>query len=229
VASIAHTFTSTRPWGSTTSRTTSSGNDAAFGAGGLYLGDVNDSGGSGVTIANSSFDHNSADDQGGALLNLSFYGDSDVTATNTTFTSNTAPFGGAVYNSGQGATASFSGTALTFLANHSNSGLGGAIFNEAIYDFSTGLVTLSGSTVGPSLGTANANTAQLGGGIYNFVYPGYHGNATVTLRDGTTVSHNIAFEDGGGVYTCAAGTLALPNGGRVVQNTPNNVVSAPCN
>jgi predicted outer membrane repeat protein len=211
------------------SRTTITNNTASFDGGGILSSDANYSGGGGLSIANSSIEHNSAESEGGGLLNLSFYGDSRVNATNTTFAFNSAPFGGAVHNSGQGATASFSGSALTFIGNKALSGLGGAIYNEAIYSVSHGLVTLSQSRVGPALGTTNANRAQRGGGIYNFVYPGLGGDAHVTLAKGTTVSHNVALDTGGGVDTCAAGVLTLATGGRVVQNTPNNVHTEACN
>jgi hypothetical protein len=210
------------------SHSTITGNNADFGGGGILAQDENHGNATGLTISNSSLDHNTAADEGGALLNLSFYGDSYVSTTGTSFTANSAPFGGAVNNSGQGATASFSGTADTFLGNHADHGEGGAIFNEAIYDFSVGLITLSQSQVGPTLGTMNANTANDGGAIYNFVYPGYHGLGQVTLQNGTTVSHNSASDTGGGVDTCAAGVLNLLTGGRVVMNAPNNVVSNPC-
>jgi predicted outer membrane repeat protein len=210
------------------SRATITGNSAGFGGGAIYAGDVNDSGGNGVTIANSTIDHNTVSDQGGGILNVSFYGNSYVTANNTTFSSNSAPFGGAVYNSGQGATAGFSGTADTFLSNHANDGEGGAIYNEAIYDFSHGLVTLSQSTIGPSLGSNGANTAQDGGAIFNFVYPGYHGDAEISLQNGTTVEHNSAFQTGGGVYNCSIGLVSTDVGSRIILNTPNNVVNDPC-
>ncbi len=209
-------------------RTTITGNSAGFGGGGIFAQDENHYAANGLSITNSSIDHNTANDEGGGLLNLSFYGSSYVSTNHTSFTSNSAPFGGAVNNSGQGATASFAGTADTFLANHADHGYGGAIFNEAIYDFSAGLVTLSQSQVGPTLGTANANTAYDGGAIYNFAYPGYHGDAHVTLQNGTTVSHNVAADTGGGVFTCAAGVVTLLTGGRVVMNTPNNVVGNVC-
>jgi hypothetical protein len=209
------------------SHSTIVGNVADSAGGGILAEDENTFGSNGLAIANSTFSKNSAD-EGGALYNLSFYGNSEVTTTGTTFSSNTASFGGAVNNSGQGATATFSGTADTFLGNHADHGEGGAIFNEAIYDFSSGLVTLSQSQLGPSLGTANANTGYEGGAIYNFVYPGYHGDGQVILQNGTTVSHNTAADSGGGVYTCAAGVVSLLTGGRVVMNTPNNVVSQAC-
>jgi predicted outer membrane repeat protein len=210
------------------SRATITGNSAAFGGGGIFAGDVNYSGGNGVTIANSTIDHNTVSSEGGGILNLSFYGNSYVTANNTTFSSNSAPFGGAVNNSGQGATAGFSGTADTFLSNHADDGEGGAIYNEAIYDFSHGLVTLSQSTIGPSLGSNGANTAQEGGAIFNFVYPGYHGDAEIALQNGTTVEHNTAFQTGGGVYNCPLGVVSTDVGSRIILNTPNNLLNSSC-
>ena len=76
-------------------------------------------------------------------------------------------------------------------------------------------------------GTTNANTANEGAGIYNFVYPSSNADVEVTL-DSTTVSHNSASDTGGGVFECAAGVLNLTSSGRVVQNTPNNVVTQSC-
>jgi hypothetical protein len=85
-------------------------------------------------------------------------------------------------------------------------------------------VTLSQSTIGPSFGTSNANRALLGGGIYEFLYPGLGGTASVSLVNGTTVAHNVASETGGGVLVCPGATLSLGTG-RVVMNTPDNVVN----
>ncbi len=209
------------------SRTTITGNTARFGGAGIFADDVNYSGGNGVTIANSSIDHNTAQSEGGGLLNYSFYGNSNVSASNTTFTANSAPFGGGVHNSGQGATASFTGTALTFLANHADSGEGGAIFNAGYYSVSHALVSLSQSTIGPSLGTTNANTSNEGAGIFNYVYPGSNADVETALY-ATTISHNTASDTGGGVFDCAGALLTGDGTGRVVQNTPNNVVTQTC-
>lgn len=210
------------------SRATVTGNTASFGGAGIFADDVNYSGGNGVTIANSSIDHNTAQDEGGGLLNYSFYGNSSVSASNTTFSNNSAPFGGGVHNSGQGATASFTGTALTFLANHADSGEGGAIFNAGYYSVSHALVTLSQSTIGPSLGSTNANTSNEGAGVYNFVYPGSNADVELALNGGTTISHNAASDTGGGVFDCAGALLTGDGTGRVVQNTPNNTVTQDC-
>jgi hypothetical protein len=211
------------------SGTTITGNTADFGGAGIFADDVSNSGGNGITITNSSIDHNTAQSEGGGLLNYSFYGNSTVNATNTNFTANSAPFGGAVHNSGQGATAAFNGTSLVFVANHANGGEGGAIYNAGYYAFSHALVTLSQSTVGPNLGTTtNANTGYEGGGIFNFVYPGSNADVRATLTNGTTVAHNSAVDTGGGIFNCRGATLSLGTNSAVFQNAPNNIVTQPC-
>lgn len=196
------------------SRSTISGNTGSGSGGGIFYAD-----GPGLTVSNSTIDHNTAS-EGAGIFNLAFYTDSSVTLNSTTVSANGAAFGGAVMNEAEGSgTAGFSANATTFVGNHADTG--GAIYDDGING--SAVVTLSQSTIGPSFGTSNANRAHLGAGIYEYLYPGLGGTTSVALVNGTTIAHNVASETGGGVLVCPGATMSLGTG-RVVMNTPNNVV-----
>ncbi len=129
----------------------------------------------GVTIQNGKL----VSSGGGGILNVG----STTMVHGSTVSANTAYGGGGIYNAGGTTTVDGS----TVSANTADDD-GGGIFN---------LVTLNvrnGSTIG---GAGTGNTAQNGGGIFN-----YYGTTAV---DGSTVSANTA-DEGGGIYIWAGST-----------------------
>ena len=125
-----------------------------------------------LTVTNSTFSDNSATYGGG------IYNEGTLTVTNSTFSGNSATYGGGIYNQG-----TLTVTNSTFSGNTANTGGG-------IYNYGTLTVTNS---------TFSGNAATYGGGIYN------QGTLTVT---NSTFSGNAATTYGG-IYN--QGTLNYAN------------------
>jgi hypothetical protein len=66
----------------------------------------------------------------------------------------------------------------------------------------------------------DGNQAKFGGGIAN---DGTGGSASVSLQTGTSVHHNSAANDGGGVFNTGGGLLTIAPSATVASNTPDNV------
>jgi CSLREA domain-containing protein len=115
---------------------------------------------------------------GGGVYN---YNNGTLTVTNSTFSGNSAYYGGGIYNYG-----TVSVTNSTFSSN--NSLYGGGIFNE-------GTLTVTNSTF-------SGNSADYGGGIYSYT----SGTLTVT---NSTFSGNSANNYGGGINNNGSGTLTV--------------------
>ncbi|MCM8745862.1 hypothetical protein NET03_04905 [Thermomicrobium sp. CFH 73360] len=142
-----------------------------------------------VTISNSTFTQNSAG-EGGAIA--TYFGDADVNISNSTFTQNTANAeGGAIAALGHYGSATFTISNSTFTQNTAN--VGGAISSDAYIGSAT--VTISNSTF--SLNQA-LNQWYWGGGA---IYAGE--DATVTISD-STFTQNTAPEYGGAIFAYAA-------------------------
>ena len=201
-------------------RVTISGNHADFG-GGIH----NDSAASSLTLTNVTISGNTAVDMGGGMHTQAL-----VTILNSAFTSNTANEGGGIYKDGSddlfltdvtlsGNTAVDTGGGLfhkdgtAHLNRVTISGnqaiRGGGIHNESNDDLFLTDVTVSGNTAGDTGGglyhkdgTAHLNSVTIsgnqavnrGGGIHN------ESNDDLFLTN-VTVSGNIAGDTGGGMHT----------------------------
>ncbi len=181
----------------------------------------------GLTLVNSSVDHNIAADDGGGIYNESRDGDSPVEIRGSVVSFNTAQGGegGGIANYGVcGNTASLLVTGSKFQGNNARNGDGGAIYNGAGMDgcgeAGTALVTVADSGVTNARNNLNQNQAKYGGGIANEQYDGY---ASVAIQAGAQITGNKASVTGGGVWN-NCGSL-LKSGGNVLLNTPNNIVS----
>ena len=112
-----------------------------------------------------------------------------LTVTNSTLSSNSAIYGGGIYNG-------FYGTLIitnSMLSANSASRYGGAIRND-----NSGRLTVTNSTL------SGNSASRYGGGVYN----GYSGTLAVT---NSTLSGNSASRYGGGIYNGYSGTLAVTN------------------
>ncbi|MDO4588095.1 MAG: hypothetical protein Q4C95_12505, partial [Planctomycetia bacterium] len=125
-----------------------------------------------ATFTASNFQKNSAGNNGGAI-----YNEAKLDMVNTTVSENTAVNGGAFYNTGSEATATF--TASNFQKNSAGNN-GGAIYNEAKLD----MVNT----------TVSENTAVNGGAFYN---TGSEATATFTASN---FQKNSAGNNGGAIY-----------------------------
>lgn len=137
-----------------------------------------------VTVQNSTFSNNEAE-QGGAIITFEA---ASTTIINSTFTDNIAEYnGGALWN--------YLGTVTvqqsTFTGNKAVSG--GAIANLGASD-SLGTLTLEDSTI------SRNGVADNGGGIYN--------DSRLTVRR-STINNNGAEDAGGGIYNHPQGILTV--------------------
>jgi hypothetical protein len=183
----------------------------------------------GLTLVNSSVDHNIAADDGGGIYNTSFSGDSPVTLQGSTVSFNNAQGGdgGGIVNYGECEnTASVLATGSTFQGNLAPNGDGGAVYNATgseplcyISGSSTALVTIAQSGVANGPNVVNSNQAVFGGGFAN---EQHYGPASLTLQPGATVRGNKASRTGGGVWNNCGSFSSLA---QIFLNTPNNVVS----
>ncbi|MBD5410457.1 MAG: hypothetical protein HDR53_05190, partial [Treponema sp.] len=206
---------------------TISGNTATANGGGVYVeeGTFTMSGG---TIS----DCTATLEGGGVFINSSdtfkMSGTAKITGCKTTSTSGSGGNGGGVFVSSgtftmsggtiSGNTASkygggvyiYSGT-LTMsggtISDNTAKSIGGGV-----YIASSGTFNLTDGTIGGTA-SAEANTAQYGGGVYV-----YTGNFTM---EGGTVSGNTATNNGGGVYV-SSGTFTMKSGAISGNTTTNN-------
>jgi len=147
---------------------------------------------SSVTISNTTFSGNVSQNGGGAFAVNS--NPATVTVTGSTFTSNSAPSGAAIYNS-----ANLFVSSSTFSSNtatYASGGAGGAIENWG-YSGNQLNVTISDSTF-------ENNTAPMSGGMGGAIHNRY---ATVNLT-GSTFTGNSA-QSGGAVYNDQSSSLAI--------------------
>src|SRR6266545_4277792 len=149
---------------------------------------------------------------GGAILS---YG--PLTITNSVLENNQALNGGALYPRFAGARTMIVGSVLRDnQATDTTNGWGGAIL---AWDGAP--VTIEGSDI-------YSNTAQYGGGIYNFAH------SVLTLQGNTRLRNNAAVVDGGGLYNEGTATLtnvilsgnsANDNGGGIANFSEGAVVT----
>ncbi|MCR5260788.1 MAG: hypothetical protein K6C94_03010 [Candidatus Gastranaerophilales bacterium] len=125
------------------------------------------------------------DTKGGAIYNAGTL----TSGAGTTYISNTAKQGGAIYNIETAAESSIVGSTFT---KNSATDVGGAIVNDA-----ANLLTIDSSTFGDGT-EANANTAVYGGAIYN--------TGKLKTQNGTNFNYNKA-DVGGAIVNATAGTL----------------------
>ncbi len=186
----------------------------------------------GLTLVNSSVDHNVAAFDGGGIYNSSENGDSPVVLKGSVVSFNNALGSGDRYGDGGGIanygvcgyTASILATGSKFQGNGARNGDGGAIYNGSGDDVcppGTALVTIADSGVTNARNNLNQNQAKYGGGIANEQYDGY---ASVAIQAGAQITGNKASVTGGGIWN-NCGSL-LKSGGNVLLNTPNNIVSS---
>jgi len=148
-------------------------------------------------VTGSTFSGNTAQ-FGGAIDSGDFHGAGSVTVTASTFTSNTSLNGGAIDSGGSGGGGSVTVTASTFTGNTASGGVGGAIDSGGI----TG-----GGTVTVNASTFTGNTANEGGAIDSGEITG-GGTVAVTA---STFTGNTAGNDGGAIDSGndGAGTVTV--------------------
>lgn len=164
-----------------------------------------------VTINNTNFTNNIAQQDGGAIKTLG----AQVTVTGGTMTGNTARrHGGVAYGDEDTANSpafvTFSGSTMrgntansdnTIFAGDGSAGDGGAVFRDR------GTLNLTNNIIGGT-GAGEPNTANNGGGVaHAFTVDSASGNdsnQTAVTINGGSINGNIANTDGGGVYFNAA-------------------------
>jgi predicted outer membrane repeat protein len=199
---------------------------ADFGGGIAYYGHSQQQ--QGLTVTNSTIDHNRAAFSGGGIYSKASFGPASVSLDHSTVSFNkvTNGDGGGISNYGDcGHTASILATDSAFGGNLALSGQGGAIYNSNgnCAGGDVALVTLSRTLVGQIGNSVNPNQASYGGGIFN--EPG-DGASDVSIQPGTHVVHNKASVTGGGLFNCSTATYSLLPGATVFLNQPNNIVNA---
>jgi len=137
------------------------------------------------TVADSTFDGNTANQFGGAL----YMERDDLTVNNSTFTNNTAATSGGAINilgnvSGDSTTIGITGS--TFTGNEATGSRGGAIYVQQLADMTVSQTTVDDNTAGGN-----------GGGIFNL-------QSNVTVEQ-STISNNTAGGDGGGIDAISSG------------------------
>ena len=186
----------------------------------------------GLTLTNTTVDHNQASLSGGGILNFALSFDSPVTITNSAITNNTANvegFGGGIANAAfSELLAQLTITGSQIRGNLARNGVGGGIYNQGV--FGTALVSLASTSISQATGTLNPNQAQFGGGIYNVQFSdgaGDDGVADVSLQAGGSIVRNQAAVTGGGVFNDCGATFSQVPGANVMLNRPNNIVNSP--
>jgi len=187
-------------------------------------------GGAGVTLTNSSVDHNTlsgVNPGGGGIFNQAADGDASLTLIGSSVSYNLALHGGrggGIFQAGgSNGTASTVAMGGSTLAGNQTSGPGGTFPGEggAIYLEANGgpaLVTLTDTTIGPAPHTLNGNRADYGGGIYSNAF---NGLTEVTLGTGADIVQNTASVTGGGIDN-VGGVVSISPGAILLQNHPNN-------
>ena len=161
-----------------------------------------------ISISNTTFTNNTADNNGGGLYNLGTVA-SGATFSHLYFTGNTAngeerldSGGGAIYNAmNSGTTATF--TDIMAIANHAPNMSGGAVYEES----SPFMTTITYNRM-----TLSGNTALVQGGGF------YAGTTNTTISDSTITGNtqhasveHPGVADGGGVAVGDTGTVHLNN------------------
>ena len=147
-----------------------------------------------LALTNSTVLGNTANDYGGGI----YCYNSTLSLTDSTVSGNTANSGGGIYN------------------NYSTLTVTGSIISENIAtdDYGGGIYNNDNSTLSLTDSTVSGNTANSGGGIYNYC-------STLTVT-GSIISENIATNDvGGGIYCYDNSTLSLTDS-TVSGNTANS-------
>lgn len=192
-----------------------------------YGGAINNQGGN-VTVHGASFTGNQSGEYGGAIFS---YG--TLTLTGTSFTDNTADdyYGGAIYNEG---TMKVTGAAFS----QNSAEYGGAIYNDGDATLSGDNFSQNDAYEGGALYNSyettatntsfTANSAEYGAGIYydncgdecdNVQCDDHECDSSLTLKN-ATVTHNVASEDGGGLYD--EDGLVTVNGGLISLNSASS-------
>jgi CSLREA domain-containing protein len=175
-----------------------------------------------VTVINSTFSDNRADFAGGGIHN----GDLAVlSVTNSVFLNNLADYsGGALYNGDDGSLVVVNST---FSGNTAGDRGGGVHNDESPLDLKSSTFVGNSAPYGGALyngssllavnSTFSGNMADKGGGIYNV---GTVGTLKVT---NSTLSKNVAWNDGGGIFNSVSSTdsVTLKNS-IVAQNSGGN-------
>jgi predicted outer membrane repeat protein len=200
---------------------------ADYGGGIAYYGHTQIAGG--LTVTNSTIDHNRAAFSGGGIYAKAEFGDAKVSLDHSTVSFNKVIDGDGGGVSNYGAcfkTASLLATNSAFGGNLATSGEGGVIYNsngvDGCADNGTALVTLSKTSVGRIQHTLNPDRALYGGGIFS---ENGDGSSNVMLLPGTAVAGNQALVNGGGVFNCGGSALTVVPGALIFLNQPNNLVN----
>jgi hypothetical protein len=165
---------------------------------------------SGLTITNGS----APDSRGGGIYN----DHATLTVSNCTFSSNSAAFGGGIFNDAEGGSATLTINKSTFSGNSVN-GTGGGIINHGLAGSAT--LTINNSTF-------SGNSAFAGGGIH---INGNSGSATLTINNSTVSGNSATFFFGGGISndhgTLTIGDTILKTGasGQNIRNFGGTVTS----
>jgi CSLREA domain-containing protein len=169
-------------------------------------GGIDNHSGNTLTVTNSIFSANTADNGGGGILTGNL---STLIVTNSTFSDNgvSTVSGGGIYSQGTSTV-----TNTTFLNNHGN---GGGIYNDdqpltvVNSTFLVNTTSLYGGGIYNYSGTSNitnttfsGNTASAGAGIYNF-------SGFLSVTNSTFSGNGTAAGNGGGIHNM--GTLYLRN------------------
>jgi len=183
----------------------------------------------GLTLTNSTVDHNTAAFSGGGIYSRARFGDATVTIDRSTVSFNrvTDGDGGGLSNYGEcDDTASVVATNSAFGGNLALDGEGGAIYNSnGGCSGGAATVTLAKTRIGQIGTSLNPNQARYGGGIFNENGDGF---ASLSVQPGSSIVHNRAIADGGGIFNCAGADLSIAPGVSILLNSPNNVVTRPC-
>ena len=171
----------------------------------------------GMTLTNSSVDHNTAYGQGGGgIVNVAVNTDTLLNLAGTSVSYNNVPNltpigAGGIANVGANpnATSTLTMSGSTFKGNLARRGDGGAIYN--VSQGGTTLLSIASTSISSQTGTLNPNQAALGGGIYNDATAG---EASISLMKGASIVHNKASITGGGIYNRCNGDITLNPGSR---------------
>jgi hypothetical protein len=180
----------------------------------------------GLTIMNSTIDHNQAVHfGGGGIENYAFESDSPMTIMNTTISNNNAPGndmdgdsgGGGIHQDSGFDTASATITGSKLYGNTALNSMGGGISNIA-YGDGGALLSLAHTSLQSPNALSPGNQAKWGGGIYNAM-PG----ASASLQAGTSLVRNKATVNGGGIFNDCAASLLIGPTTTMFLNAPQNV------
>ena len=161
----------------------------------------------GKSTSTNTFTSNTANTNGGAIMNRAVDEDKNATLTingNTTFSNNTATEnGGAIYNAqqaGRTATVNLNNGTYTFTGNSAGE-YGGAIYNQ-------GTMTITNATFGGDTEESGNISTKDGGAIYNA--------GTLTLNNATFSGNRAGY--GGAIENIGVGAALTINGGSFENN-----------